>query len=169
MGAIQMPHLFFEDINNDPFYSDFTITLWIKPYDVVNTSDIFFQLDEHNGSSWEIAYNDGLLFIGMESSGLTLQPIPNEWNFISIVWNCELSTLWIYHNGELYDTDSNTPISNIAGTEEFFSLLYTLPYFLLSDFRIYATALSASDVLELYNTSMIVNSDGTISPRVLTS
>lgn len=37
----------------------------------------------------------------------------------------------------------------------------------LSDCRIYATALSAADVKELYETSMVVDSNGNILPRVL--
>lgn len=43
----------------------------------------------------------------------------------------------------------------------------TTPYFngKISDVRIYATALNASQVADLYRSSKIVNSDGTVSPR----
>lgn len=162
MSQIQMPHLFFEDVNNDPFYSDFTITLWIKPYTTANTSDSIFQLDKTDGSSWGITYYDGLLVMGIGTDGLTLQPTLNEWNFISIVWNCESSTVWIYHNGELYDTDSNAAILNTLGTAQLYSVLYTLPYFTLSDFRIYATALSANDIKSLYQNEAYVDSNGVV-------
>ena len=37
----------------------------------------------------------------------------------------------------------------------------------LSDFRIYATALTAAQVKELYNTSMLVDASGNVSPREL--
>ena len=163
MSNMQMPHLFFEDMNNNPMYSDFTITLWIKPYDVANTDteDPIFQLDANNGSSWGITYYNGLLVMGVGSSGLPLQPTLNEWNFISIVWNCESSTVWIYHNGELYD-DINTAISNTLGYEERDNLLYALPYFLLSDFRIYATSLSANDIKSLYQNEAYVDSNGVV-------
>ena len=39
----------------------------------------------------------------------------------------------------------------------------------MSDFRIYATALDANDVKELYETSMEIDSNGNILPRILTS
>lgn len=39
----------------------------------------------------------------------------------------------------------------------------------MSDVRFYATALSAADVLELYNTSMIIDSNGNILPRTLST
>lgn len=161
MGNIRMPHLFFEDRNDDPFYSDFTITLWIKPYDVANTTEPIFQLDRGDGSSWGITYYNGLLVMGISSDGLTLQPTLNEWNFISIVWNCESSTVWIYHNGELYD-DINTAILNTLGNVESYSVLYTLPYFALSDFRIYATSLSSNDIKSLYQNEAYVDSNGVV-------
>lgn len=48
---------------------------------------------------------------------------------------------------------------------------YQAPYFIgkMSDFRVYATALNAEQVLELYNISMSIDASGNISARILTT
>ena len=76
----------------------------------------------------------------------------------------------LYQNGILKSSNNNvTPIAYSISTNYIGGYYSTYYNGLMSDFRIYATALSAADVKELYETSMIVESDGTIKPRVLTS
>lgn len=97
-------------------------------------------------------------------------PSVNVWHHFAMIGDG--STCKVYKDGTLW-AQAKT-YKGLSGTTIYIngwdtSNTYSMSDLTMSDFRIYATALSASDVLELYNTSMIVNSDGTISPRVLTS
>ena len=92
------------------------------------------------------------------------------WKMVTIVCN-GLSSLKIYFNGEL-DTNStatrttyNFPSPWRIGRDSRTGATAYKGY--MSDFRIYATALSEDDIKELYNTSMTVDNKGTIFAREL--
>lgn len=78
----------------------------------------------------------------------------------------------LYINGELQTAASNVNNWNAGGTQfEIGRRSSSNDGFngKMSDFRMYATALSAADVLELYQTSMEIDANGNILPRQLTT
>lgn len=105
------------------------------------------------------------------SAGFTLTNfVNNEWNHIVVIRND--STYKLYINGieETRNGANNYYIHN-GNKMWFLNRNYNNNYAAnasISDFRIYATALSEKDILELYNTSKIINGTTRI-PRDLES
>lgn len=95
--------------------------------------------------------------------------VPDSWNMITLVYTTEGTKTYI--NGVLNHTYTNTSYGIhynknarlFLGCEANTASPYT-PYFngQMSEFRIYATALFADDILELYNTSASIDSLGKI-------
>ena len=99
--------------------------------------------------------------------------IPDEWNMITLVYdNTGTKT---YLNGKLHHTYTNTSYGINFNTNarlflgcEANTANPSAPYFngKESDFRIYATALSASDVKSLYQNCVTIDPDGTIRGKI---
>ena len=81
--------------------------------------------------------------------------------------NC-IVTIKIYKNGELISTNTNTNIVTTLSSSNFVAVGCDFPggdeyfYGKISDFRIYATALSAEDVKALYNVSASIDKSGVL-------
>lgn len=122
--------------------------------------------------------NNTSIWIKCESSGLTVPGVSSpkdEWHHVCMTSNG--TNYFIYQDGIQKSTGScgtvlldcfNLVIGARSANAE--NTSYSVPWNgNLVDFRLYSTTLSATDVKELYETSMVVDSSGNILPRVLTS
>jgi len=93
----------------------------------------------------------------------------NTWTHIAFVFKNSNATKLIYING-INHTNTNGPnkTSTPAGIPDTIIVGTNLTGY-ISDYRIYCTALSADDIKKLYETSMEIDSNGNILPRVLTT
>lgn len=149
------------------FISDnnLTVSFWTKCDKTV--SQVLFATSKLN-----FAFNTTAAYINPTTAraGFSMANfITNQWNHVVVIlsgttYSCYINGTiaastgannnWRHDNNRLYLLNRNYNNNYAADAS-------------ISDFRIYVTALSAAAVKELYNTSMIVNSDGTVSPREL--
>ena len=107
---------------------------------------------------------------GNSVAGFVVSGLSSGWHMFTVVYTTSGVTTYI--DGVLKDSKSYTSYglyyhtSNalILGAEAGSGTSPTTPYFngKLSDFRLYYTALSADDVLELYNTPFTLSNNGTL-------
>lgn len=169
-------------IENNSFelYSDeFTISFWIKL--TKDPSSQHFILGTFRNGNWPVVgvglwidppnhsylFNMSTLnnasYIQFRTSSFEF----NKWYHLSIVYNG--TDIKYYENGVL-------KVTKVYGdNDKVYNPILQLGYgsyklqnsqideSQMSDFRMYATALSAEDVKELYNTSLIVDNEGTVS------
>ena len=146
-----------------------TYSFWIKPSGENGARSVYF--GSYSGNSWSIEKTSSNLIRGywngnpdISYSGATI--VDNIWQHVCITKN-GTSDVKVYINGELKASSTATH-NNLS-----FPTTYRIgrdvrsgdgtPYKgLMSDFRIYATALSEEDVLELYHTPISLTSDGTL-------
>ncbi len=142
-----------------------TISFWIKPQGENGARSIYF--GSYSSTSWSIEKTTGNVlrsyWNGTPDTTCTGATITDGiWQHICIVKN-GTADLKVYINGILKFSSTATLSAKI------FPTTYRIgrdtrsgdgtPYHGdMSDFRIYATALSVNDVLELYKTSKIINS-----------
>lgn len=146
-----------------------TYSFWIKPSGENGARSVYF--GSYSGNSWSIEKTSSNLIRGywngnpdISYSGATI--VDNIWQHVCITKN-GTSDVKVYINGELKASSTATH-NNLS-----FPTTYRIgrdvrsgdgtPYKgLMSDFRIYATALSEEDVLELYHAPISLTSDGTL-------
>lgn len=108
-----------------------------------------------------------------DGNELQISAIPqNEWTMITLIYTTTGTKTYI--NGELHHTYNNVSYGIHFNMNarlflgcEANAASPTSPYYTgqMSDFRIYATALTADQIKELYNTSMAIDSNGNIMAR----
>lgn len=156
--AIQVPY------NTTVWQTNFTINLWWKKTEIgpENYETLFggpsgFEMDTRAGSSTALTLymtgtRGGSVYTGFEL---------NNWYMVTMV-NDGVNELY-YVNGNLVETieKKSMPSGNyfIGAWSNSSSQNYKG---LISDFRIYATALSADDVKELYQTSASIDNKGNV-------
>ena len=169
--GILIQNLYLSNILNNQV----TYSFWIKPNGESGARSIYF--GSYSGTSWSIEKTTSNLIRSYWNgspdttcTGTTI--VDNEWQHICIVKNGS-NDLKIYINGDL--KYNNTSI-NLTAKD--FPTTYRIgkdtrssdgtPYKgNMSDFRIYATALSAEDVIDLYKTSMSIDNNGNTYVREL--
>lgn len=146
--------------------NDLTITLWMRPNRAINwggAGGIMADLGNcacftFYNNTWQ--FNDGTKWVSYSCGGSTL----GEWGHYA----CTLkdNVIKIYKNGNLISTNTNPDIDKIVTSKHFVCLGCDFPggdeYFTgkLSDFRIYATALSDSDIKDLYEAKFSLDNNG---------
>jgi len=166
-------------IKTTPFYfdtPDWTVSLWYyNPTAVTSTWEGFICLSKNDGSDankkFALLFNNAYannIWCKVNSGGGRTIPIKiNEWTHLTLTSEGKL-----YENGIL-KTDSIPPDANITGAYDLVLgarasaagvASTTLSYSgKLSDVRIYATALSAAAVKELYTTSLKIVSGNPVA------
>lgn len=150
-----------------------SISFWIKSTEENGGRSIYFS--SYNGSPfWCIEKSSGNKFRydwnGNPDLYSTGSILDNTWNFICFVRESATSAKF-YLNGNLDTTWTNTcnALTNLVDTWRIARDVRTndgTPYKGdMSDFRIYATALTAEQVLDLYHTSATIDKEGNMYAR----
>lgn len=140
-----------------------TVSLWINRHSTDSTwrNYLFFANDFNwtgNTMDFIIYGSTGTQAIVMDccSNTFSFTPDLNKWYLYTLTWNFNTKTAKFYINGELKQTLINNRIgveyaekhnSHYVGAND-----STVTNFSISDFRLYTTALSDTDIKELYNT-----------------
>lgn len=161
-------------IESDPLPTETkTISIWLKTSWVSSSGYRLAVHDKNTGLAIGWASNQLITYVGTSNGGsgsridiTTTNYTANQWNHIVVV-KTGSNTRNVYVNGILATPSSvnywggdltklNIGVRHINGS---YSAYFNGQ---LSDFRAYATALSAEDVLELYNVGAKVANDGTV-------
>ena len=148
--------------------AELTISFWMKRN--ANTNTRQFMYTAWNGITCELQTGGAPTFAVYRASYPTIvgDAITTTSGWVHYCATFDLvNGSKLYQNGILKSTNSNvTPIVyNI--TTNYIGYYNTYYNGAMSDFRIYCTALSAEDVKKLYETSMEIDSNGNILPRML--
>ena len=143
--------------------TDSTIALWIKSALNTNAHVLDARNNSEVGKQPIYQYTNGSIQAGGNNAYVTTNTgllVANTWVHVALVQSG--NSLLVYKNGILFQTIScnNSPIIKpTVGARLNFSNKYTGQ---LSDFRIYATALSAEDIKSLYNNSAYIDNHGNV-------
>ncbi len=163
---IQTPTLYF---NNEAI----TINTWIKSSNTTPGNNYHMIMDSTANRQWYemCIQNTGILRAGLYINSsryadncTTSTALNGEWHMCSITYDGAIVKR--YFDGVLESTSSVTISTGLQSptTLRFFidgtSSNYCAKEFAISDFRIYATALTEAQILELYNTSITIDKNG---------
>jgi hypothetical protein len=162
-SCIKIPY---NEINPDRI---FTVNLWFhkdalgsKNYETLFGGPSGFEMDTRAGSSTTLS-----LYMASVRGGNAFSPFNlNEWYMVTMVRNGTNEMYYI--NGELKKTiEAKSMPSGQYRIGACASDTGQNYYGDISDFRIYATALTETQIKELYNTSMSIDNNGNIHAREL--
>ena len=160
-NTITLSSIFTDDINQCH-----TVSAWVYP---TGTNDAVL-INFNNG--YKLYHGNGgrsLMYLnaGTYDSYVYGTVIPtNTWTFITWVLDTKSYICKVYYNGVLNANSSNYSGSDIPSGINKNLTIGSGIFGYITDIRIYATALSANDILELYKQSKIIN-NGNILPRSL--
>lgn len=166
-ACISLPNFFFEKMREG------TINIWINRHSTDTTwrTYVFFA----NGYSWTGTEQDFIIIGSTGSQAITMDccsntsaitPELNKWYMYTITWNLVNHTAVFYSNGSRISSVTNSRIDTTYAAKHnshyLGCSLYDKADYSLSDFRIYAKALSATQVMELYNAPVSISNNGTL-------
>lgn len=153
-----------------------TVSIWINRYST--SSDWRNYLMFATGYNWTGKEQDFIILGTTGNTGMTMDCCSNTvvtdyglntWNMYTISWDLTTHTAKFYVNGALVQSITNdkinTTYASAHGSHFIGNAWYTVSDYGISDFRIYATALSDTDIAELYNTPVSITSDGTMMTK----
>lgn len=158
-------------LTNLPTFIDMSVSFWMKPYSSGQTACL---INYRNAVGNDLA----IFLIGgnvrFDAGGQTQfanYAVTTDWQHVCVTFNNSTSKKQLYINGVLKQevtVGSSIGVSSSFGTigsssnGSAGSVGGNVYSGILSDYRIYATPLSAEDVKELYNTSAMVCNNGTV-------
>lgn len=160
------------NLSTTGFSSTYSFAWWGKTNSLSSKMFWGFQngtrLNLYNGIYWNTG--DGSsdpIYIPGTATTITA-PSLNVWHHY--VMTCDGTSCLLYLDGVLYGQAKT--VKSITGTDIWFNgwdsgSSYTLTDMSIADFRMYSTALSADDILELYHTSASIDKSGSIYAREL--
>lgn len=158
-------------LTNLPTFIDMSVSFWMKPYSSGQTACL---INYRNAVGNDIAIfliGGNVRFDAGGQTQFTNYVVTTDWQHVCVTFNNSTSKKQLYINGVLKQevtmgssigvsssfgtigSSSNGSVGSVGGN------VYSG---ILSDYRIYATPLSAEDVKELYNTSAMVCNNGTV-------
>jgi len=159
-----------QKIERDSFkLQDHTVAFWIRQVDGYIGSwgnNIFSNSNYRNPSIWHYSSKNGLHW-NLEHSGTNYSINPsfdlNKWYFVAGTWSSETETFKLY-KGDLsgnFGLDGSTTVPAPLDTGGgMFSIHTGTNEYDIDDFRVYATALSADDIKELYQQRASIDDSG---------
>ena len=164
-SGIQIDNLYISNIINTAV----TYSFWIKPNGENGARSVYF--GSYSSTSWSIEKYTNNLLRSWWNGALNYYPnvsiTDNAWQMITITKN-GTNEVKFYLNGVLKETNTSThsaltfPTTFRIGRDTRSN--DGTPYKgLMSDFRIYSTALSEKDIQELYNLSVWVDKGGNLN------
>ena len=155
-----------------------TMSFWINTHSLVSWDHIIFIANSFN---WTGTGNDFVLMARSNSTGAstiniatcsyisTYTPTLNKWLHVAITWDRTTYQIKLYFDGKLSKTiddstnkrlDTYTKSHNVHAIGNYSKSDSYKGDFSISDFRVYATALSASDISDLYNNAGSIDKNG---------
>lgn len=148
---------------------EWTCAMWVK-LDTVNQSGIAMNNFNVRNNIVHLANGMPLLYANSGSNDYynygNKAVTAGVWTHVVFVFRNSDVTKLIYING-VEQTNKNGPnrTSTPSGIQDVVTVGYNLAGY-ISDYRVYATALSASDVLSLYQNCATIDPDGTIRGQI---
>lgn len=121
----------------------------------------------YNGNLWNTGDGSNNPIYKPNTTTQVTAPSLNEWHHFAMVGNG--TSCLVYLDGVLWGQAKT--YKSISGTKIYFNgwdstTSYTTDNMAISDFRMYSTALSANDVLSLYNNGAYIDSIGNIHGKI---
>lgn len=154
-----------DQIFYDRFNQCYTLSAFIYPTHTLDGSTINSQLINFNAGCF-IEFDTGAKTLNYLNSGVNDSYVygsilpRNTWTFVTWVVDTSTQLCKVYYNGVLHATSSNYTITDIPVGFSSSTILGTNFTGKITDIRLYATALTASDILDLYQTSVSLDNNG---------
>lgn len=141
---------------------EYTIAVWVKISSLPSTASYFYKglIDLYFSTSGNLSYMCGIS--PSSGSGSSIAYTLGEWVYM-VITRDSVGVFTVYINGVNEDTMTRDMYARYTTDVLGYNNSFTGQ---LSDFRIYATALSADDIKSLYQDSAYIDSSGNIYSAV---
>ena len=159
-----------------------TVTFWMKVNSFKSWDHYVFIADSFNWTGKESDFiivartgaSADTINFNCCSNGIQYKPILGQWFHAAMQYNLNNNTYKLYINGTQLSQKTDAKINPVYASKRSYcsigNVYSNTSYqsdFVLSDFRIYSTALSASDIKSLYETRFSLSSNGSLFAKEL--
>ena len=165
--CINTPNFSFENITRG------TVSIWINRHSSNSVWRNYLMFAD--GYNWTGNEHDFIIYGSTGGQGVTMDccsctytftPELNTWYLYTLSWDLTTHTVKFYINGELKgsktDNKIGTTYASKHGQHYIGNASYQTSDYSISDFRLYTTVLSDTDIKELYNTPISLTNTGTL-------